>query len=219
MPRELIVSPRGEAEWAKILGEPVGFEDNPKAWSVSLLLDSQDPTTIEFTERLEACFQEFHGTKAKISRHGWPFREHTTKDESGKEVATGKIEFRFKRKELTAKGNPKDAPIVMDAKKQLWPQDKLIGNGSIIKVAFSPFPWEMSGAKGMSLDLEQVQVLKLVEYARDTDPFEEEEGFVLETPASCSPFRTEEEDEPTSFAEQLKKRAAEVQAAADEIPF
>jgi hypothetical protein len=220
MPRELIVSPRGEAEWAKVF-EPDGFEDNPKAWSVSLLLDSQDPETIQFVERLENCFKEFHGEKAKVARYGWPFRDHTTKDENGAVVPTGKLEIRFKRNEFTAKGNPNQAPIVMDAKKQLWPKDKLIGNGSVIKVAFAPFPWEKSG-KGMSLDLCQVQVLKLVEYSKDVDLFEEEEGYVLETPASTSPFESEEEEKPTSFAEQLKKRAAEVQAEAEieeEIPF
>jgi len=228
MPRELIVSPRGEAQWAKVLGEPTAFEDNPKAWSVSLVLDPSDPETIAFTERLEKCFEEFHGAKAKISRHGWPFGEQTSKDDKGREVPTGKIEFRFKRKELTAKGKLKDAPIVVDSKKNLWPQETLIGNGSKIKVAFTPWGWEMAGAKGMSLELEQVQVLELVEYAgRDADPFAEEDGYVVETPAACTAFAQEEPEE-ESFAAKLRARAAEVQAAApavlaaadaEDIPF
>lgn len=223
MPRELIVSPRGEALWAKVLGEPTAFEDNPKAWSVSLVLDPSDPATIAFTERLEKCFEEFHGPKAKVSRHGWPFGEQTTKDEKGREVPTGKIEFRFKRKELTAKGQPKGAPLVVDSKKNLWPIETLIGNGSKIKVAFTPWGWEMAGAKGMSLELEQVQVLELVEYAgRDIDPFDEEEGYVVETPAAQSVFQQEEE--PESFAAKLRARAAEVQAEApavlaEDLPF
>jgi hypothetical protein len=223
MPRELIVSPRGEALWAKVLGEPTAFEDNPKAWSVSLVLDPSDPSTIAFTERLEKCFEEFHGLKAKVARHGWPFGEQTTKDEKGREVPTGKIEFRFKRKELTAKGQPKGAPLVVDSKKNLWPTETLIGNASKIKVAFTPWGWEMAGAKGMSLELEQVQVLELVEYAgRDIDPFEEEDGYVVETPAAQSVFQQEEE--PESFAAKLRARAAEVQAEApvalaEDIPF
>ena len=223
MPRELIVSPRGQALWAKVLGEPTAFEDNPKAWSVSLVLDPSDPATIAFTERLEKCFEEFHGPKAKVSRHGWPFGEQTTKDEKGREVPTGKIEFRFKRKELTAKGQPKGAPLVVDSKKNLWPIETLIGNGSKIKVAFTPWGWEMAGAKGMSLELEQVQVLELVEYAgRDIDPFDEEEGYVVETPAAQSVFQQEEE--PESFAAKLRARAAEVQAEApavlaEDLPF
>jgi hypothetical protein len=224
MPRELIVSPRGEALWAKVLGEPTAFEDNPKAWSVSLVLDPSDPETIAFTERLEKCFEEFHGPKAKISRNGWPFGEQTTKDDKGRQVPTGKIEFRFKRKEMTAKGKFKDAPVVVDSKKNLWPQEQLIGNGSKIKVAFTPWGWEMAGAKGMSLELEQVQVLELVEYAgRDADPFAEEDGYVVETPAAQSAFEKEEEPEAESFAAKLRARAAEVQAESadvlEEIPF
>lgn len=225
MPRELIVSPRGEAQWAKVLGEPTAFEDNPKAWSVSLVLDPSDPETIAFTERLEKCFEEFHGPKARVSRNGWPFGEQTTKDDKGRQVPTGKIEFRFKRKEMTAKGHVKDAPIVVDSKKNLWPQEQLIGNGSKIKVAFSPWGWEMAGAKGMSLELEQVQVLELVEYAgRDVDPFAEEDGYVVATPAAQSAFEKEEEPPAESFAEKLRARAAEVQSEApavlaEEIPF
>jgi hypothetical protein len=223
MPRELIVSPRGEALWAKVLGEPTAFEDNPKAWSVSLVLDPSDPATIAFTERLEKCFEEFHGPKAKVSRHGWPFAEQTERDEKGREVPTGKIEFRFKRKELTAKGQVKSPPLVVDSKKNLWPVETLIGNGSKIKVAFSPWGWDMAGAKGMSLELEQIQVLELVEYAgRDVDPFEEEDGYVVSTPGAQSAF--EKEEEPQSFAAQLRARAAEVQAEtpallAEDIPF
>jgi hypothetical protein len=220
MPRELHVSPRGEALWAKVLGEPVGFEDNPRAWSVSLVLDPSDPETITFTEKLEAMFQEFHGPKAKVSRYGWPFGDQTTKDDKGREVPTGKVEFRFKKKEFTAKGVAKQPPVIVDAKKNLWPADQLIGNGSKIKVAFSVYPWEMAGAKGMSLELEQLQVLELVSYeASNTDPFEEEEGYVVETTASTTAFEREEE-QPTGFAAQLRARAAEVEAmAADEIPF
>jgi len=127
MPRELIVSPRGEAAWAKVLGEPVAYEDNPKAWSVSLLLDPSDPETIAFVERIEAVFEEFHGPKAKIAANGWPFGDETSKDEKGRPVPTGKVKFNFKRKQETASGAIKDGPLVVDSKKSLWPQEKLIG--------------------------------------------------------------------------------------------
>lgn len=223
MPRELHVSPRGEALWAKVLGEPAGFEDNPRAWSVTLVLDPSDPETIAFTEKLEAMFLDFHGPKPKVARYGWPFGEQTTKDDKGREVPTGKVEFRFKKKEFTAKGIAKEAPVVVDAKKNLWPAEQLIGNGSKIKVAFSTYPWEMGGGKGMSLELEQVQVLELVSYASaETDPFQEEDGYVVETTASTTAFEREEED--GGFSAKLRARAAEVQAEAgdaikNDMPF
>ena len=228
MPRELIVSPRGEAAWAKVLGEPVAYEDNPKAWSVSLLLDPSDPDTIAFVERIEAVFAEFHGPKAKVAANGWPFGDETTKDEKGRPVPTGKVKFNFKRKQETASGQLKDAPIVVDSKKNLWPADMLIGNGSKIKVAFSPWKWEGPSGKGMSLELESVQVLDLVSYSKDggADAFAEEDGYVVETPAAQVPFEAEAPAActPPSFADQLKKRAAEVQAEAaagyaEDVPF
>ena len=222
MPRELIVSPRGEAQWAKVLGEPAeGFDEgSPRAWSVSLLLDPSDPETIAFVERVEAVFLEFHGPKAKVAANGWPFGDETTKDDKGRPVPTGKIRFNFKRKQELPRGGMKAAPVVVDSRKNLWPTDKLIGNGSKIKVAFSPWKWEGPSGKGMSLELESIQVLDLVSYDPEgtTDLFGEEDGYVLDTPEAQLPFQQEE---PTGFAAQLRARAAEVQAAAVncEIPF
>lgn len=225
MAREVQVSPRGEALWAKVLGEPVAFEDNPRAWSVTLVLDPSDPETIAFTEKLEGIFTEFHGPSPKMSRNGWPFGEQTTTDEKGRRVPTGKVEFRFKRKEVTNRGNTKQPPVVVDAKKNRWPEDKLIGNGSKVKVAFSAWPWDMAGAKGMSLELEMLQVLDLVEYERNVDPFDEEDGYEV-PPEVETPFQ--KEGKPSSFSDQLRARAAEVKAEApivmgtpdaDEIPF
>ena len=225
MPRELIVSPRGEALWAKVLGEPVAYEEgSPKAWSCSLLLDPADPETIAFVERLEAAFMDFHGPKPNVAANGWPFADETIKDEKGRPVPTGKIKFRFNRKQLLANGGEKQAPLVVDSKKNLWPIDKLIGNGSKIKVAFSPWKWELKGQTGMSLELESIQVLELVEYVTDdvVDLFAEEDGYVVTTPAAATPFEVEEEA-PTGFAAQLRARAAEVQAEAasltEDVPF
>lgn len=223
MARELIVSPRGEALWAKVLGEPVAYEDNPKAWSVSLLLDPNDPETIAFVERLESEFENLHGPKPKVAANGWPFVDETIKDEKGRPVPTGKIKVNFKRKQETAKGNIKDGPIVVDAKKNLWPQEQLIGNGSKIKVAFSAWGWSGPSGKGMSLELESLQVLELVSYEKppSADVFAEEDGYVVSTPAAAAPF--EKEEEPVGFAAKLRARAAEVQAEAalvdEEIPF
>lgn len=224
MPREMIVSPRGEALWAKLF-EAQGFEDGPRAYSISLLLDPNDPSTIEFTEKLDLMFEELHGSKCKVAKHGRPYRMQTT-TQDGKEIETGLVEIRFKRKEMSNKGNPMDPPVVVDAKKNRWPKEKAIGNGSKIKVAFEYFGWEMAGAKGMSLDLAMVQVIELVEYARDVDPFDEEDGYELPAEAE-TPFTDalrEPEAEPTGFAAQLRARAAQVQAEAaeveaSEIPF
>lgn len=219
MPRRAtIISPAGQAAWAKILGDPAEpFEgDGPRAWSVSLLLDPNDPATVEFIEQLEAEFAELHGSgKIKYSANAWPFGEETVKDEQGRKVPTGMMRFNFKRKEATARGDLKSAPVVTDSKLNPWPHSKLIGNGSKIRVAFQPWGWEAAG-KGMSLELLQVQVLEHVAYeaADETPVFEKTEGFVLEeeeTPV----FEREAEPEALSPSQRLRKS----QEATDEIPF
>jgi hypothetical protein len=223
MPRQLIVSPKGEAAWAKVLGEPVAYEDNPKAWSVSLLLDPEDPETIAFVERLEQAFVEFHGKIEKVAANGWPFGDETVKDEKGRPMKTGKLKFNFKRKEQLANGSFKEAPLVQDSKLNPWPAEQLIGNGSKIRVAFSPWSWSGPSGKGMSLELEQVQVIELVSYSNETEsPFQEEDGYVVETSAPVSAFEAEPAcpmPEPKNFSEKLRARAAEVRAEASEIPF
>lgn len=223
MPRQSIVSPLGEAAWAKILGEAAeGYEEgDPRAWSINLLLDPSQPETIAFIEQLEAAFDEFHG-KAKVANNGWPYKDQVDKDERGRPTPTGKIQVTFKRKEFTSKGNQKSAPIVVDAKKKPWPVDMLIGNGSKVKVAFSPWPWGTPTGKGMSLELESVQVIDLVAYDKPAavDAFQEEDGYEVATPESATPFQAEPAcpmPEPSGFAAQLKARAAQVAAEASEL--
>lgn len=220
MPRRAtLITPVGEAAWAKILGEPAEpFDgDGPRAWSVNLLLDPNDPSTVEFIEKLEAEFAELHGSgKIKYSANAWPFGEDTTKDEQGRKVPTGKMRLNFKRKETTARGDVKSPPVVTDSKLNPWPAAKLIGNGSKIRVAFQPWGWDTPTGKGMSLELMQVQVLDHVAYesAEDAPVFEKTDGFVLE--AEETPvFEREPELAVLSPSQRLRKS----QEVPDEIPF
>lgn len=224
MARELIVSPKGKALWAKVF-DATSFEDEgEKSWSVSLLLDPQDPEAVAFLEKIDEIFKGYHGTKCRVAKYGMPYRmEKTVID--GQEVETGNVEVRFKRNERARKtGTVYEAPVIVDAKKNPWPKDKLIGNGSSIRVAFGHYDWDISG-KGITLRLEMVQVLDLVEYTAGSDPFQEEEGYTL-PPQVETPFASE--PEPLSMAEKIKARAAQVraeapaalaQANAEEVPF
>lgn len=215
MPREVHVTPKGMALWAKVLGEPAkGYDTEERSWTISLVLDPTEEATIQFVSKLEELFKEFHGTTNKVARYGWPFGDETIKDENGREKPTGKIKVNFKRREFTSRQQQKPAPIVVDAKKNPWPADKLIGNGSIVRVAFVAWPWTGANGKGMSLELERVQVIELVSYEAPTaDVFAEEEGYVVEREAPGTPASVE----PTgSFADKLRARAQELE---EEIPF
>ena len=109
---------------------------------------------------------------------GIPYKE--VEDDNGNE--TGEIQMKFKMK---AKIQLKDGsvyepkPVVVDSKAQpIKDPDFRIGNGSICRIQFDASPYCMPSTKtaGVSLRLNAVQVLSLVEYGGNSD-FEEEEGF------------------------------------------
>ena len=180
----VIASPQGESKWFKGLGEPHSYDDNPedRAWTVELLLDEE--TAPIFKQILKEYFIERWGNVKKVAANGWPFGPDTNKNEDGEAIPSGKVKFKFKRKEFNKDGIKKNPPIVVDAAKNPWPSDKLIGNGSTIRIGFRPWFWEMNGKQGMSLEWESAQVVKLQEYEKEVpDVFSViDGGTVIEQP-------------------------------------
>lgn len=217
MARQTLVTPVGLAYWAKVFvpEEDKFDEEKPPAWSISWCGKSTGKETVELMEKIEAEFVRIHGDGAKPSKNAWPFKDQLDKD--GNE--TGLVEFRFRKNERTRKGMVLQRPAVYDSKKNTWPVDMLIGNGSQVKVAFSAWGWEDKlGKKGISLSLEAVQVLDLVPYeARDpADAFGEENGYVVDTPAN----NFASVDKPLTPSQRIQQRAAELeQLDDDEVPF
>ena len=74
---------------------------------------------------------------------------------------------RFKRKVQKANGDKNTQPQLVDASKN--PLDKIVGNGSKVKVMYKPYEWNFKGKKGMGLDLQAVQVIDLIEYTPRED--------------------------------------------------
>jgi hypothetical protein len=224
MTKTQIVTPVMTFKWAVVFDPRDALEEGKsREWSITGLMDASDPTTLDFVAHLETEFQTANGAGARVDKNGWPFSEEVDK-ETGK--TTGMIQFKFKRKETSNKGNLLPPPVIVDAKRQPWPADTLIGNGSTGKVAFDPYGWDSPtarGAKGMSLWLNMVQVISLVPYERATpeDTFEEEEGTSFAAAAPETPFKEEEPAAPMSISERLKQRSLQVaaEAADDEIPY
>lgn len=79
----------------------------------------------------------------------------------------GKYEFKFKRNVTNKKGAANRQPIVVDANKEEF--DKIIGNGSSVRVIAKPYTWEFKGRKGVGMDLDKIQVLEHVSYGGDED--------------------------------------------------
>lgn len=220
MPKTQIVTPVMTLKWARLADPQDGRKPgDSRTWNIVGLMDANDPACLEFVTRLETEFQAVNGTGAKVADKGWPFGDEINK-ETGR--PTGMIQFKFKRKETSSKGNILPPPVVVDAKRLPWPKDTLIGNGSTGRVAFDPFGWEgdVRGTRGMSLWLNMVQVINLVPYERTTpeDTFEEEEGTSFAPAAPETPFAEEEPAAPLSMAERLRQRSLQVAAEAQELP-
>lgn len=68
----------------------------------------------------------------------------------------------FKRKVSKANGDRNSQPTLVDADKK--PLDKIVGNGSKVKVMYKSYDWNYKGKTGTGLDLQAVQVVDLIEY-------------------------------------------------------
>jgi hypothetical protein len=209
MAKPLIVTPLMEFQWAKVFEPEESMEaGKPRAWSIDGILDMNDQAALQFVIFLETEFQTLNGAGCKADKNGWPFKDET--DAGGK--PTGRVVFKFKRNETTQKGRVLPPPVIVDAKRQPWPGDQLIGNGTKGKIAFDPYGWDSTtvrGAKGMSLWLNMVQVIDYKPYVKATaeDVFAEEEGY--EVPgATGTPFKDEAPARPLSMAERIRQQPA-----------
>ena len=89
----------------------------------------------------------------------------------------------IKRKYTRKDGTKNSAPRVVDSKKTPISSDVLIGNGSLVNVAFDTYDYNVGGNQGVGSSLKAVQVTKLVEYSpsENLDEFSEESGYQAKT--------------------------------------
>ena len=87
---------------------------------------------------------------------GVNLKESVIEDKSVKNLVT------FKRKVSKANGDRNSQPTLVDAEKK--PLDKIVGNGSKVKVMYKSYDWNYKGKTGTGLDLQAVQVVDLIEY-------------------------------------------------------
>ena len=95
-------------------------------------------------------------TASQFQKEGFTIGETTINDETIKNI------IKFKRKVSKANGDRNQQPQLVDAEKK--PLDKIVGNGSKVKVMYKSYDWNYKGKTGKGLDLQAVQVLDLVEY-------------------------------------------------------
>lgn len=100
-------------------------------------------------------------TASEFQKQGFSIGETNVDNETIKNI------IKFKRKVSKANGDKNQQPQLVDAEKK--PLDKIVGNGSKVKVMYKSYDWNYKGKTGKGLDLQAVQVLDLVEYTPKED--------------------------------------------------
>jgi hypothetical protein len=104
-------------------------------------------------------------TASEFQKQGFSIGETTIDNQTIKNI------IKFKRKVSKANGDKNQQPQLVDAEKK--PLDRIVGNGSKVKVMYKSYDWNYKGKTGKGLDLQAVQVIDLVEYTP-------KEGFQVE---------------------------------------
>jgi hypothetical protein len=136
-------------------------------WSIGLQASTQEDDANTFVDFLHNEFRTLN-PGLKPGKNGLPFYE--ARDDVGRSL--GLWRFNFSRRQLRGNGSPNVPPFVEDAAGNLWPSDVLIGNGSIVKVAFTIWRWNPNGegGPGIGLELEGVRVLQHAPYEPPPPP-------------------------------------------------
>jgi hypothetical protein len=170
------VSPKGKASWPKLFKPDTRF--NPDGvYSTGLVVPPKDAK--EFQEKIQEVFVDEFG-QSKLAKASMPWKE----DEDGNVV----FSFKSKRK-----------PMVVDSTGKAINEELPVGGGSTIKVAAGLNAYNAGGRIGVSMYLNAVQIVELVEYS--SSPFGKEEGgFVLEKETTVAHAETEiNEEEDINF--------------------
>lgn len=191
-----VTSPRGEALYA-YLKKPEEYEGEAVGYTIQVKFSKEDTDKLIAVHEaeLEAAKKsdQFKSKKWNSPRLGY------------REDKDGDIVFKFKMKhEFKSKAGEtihRTVPV-FDAKGN--PIDVSVGNGSTIRIAYQIIPYHKSSANcGLSLFMDAVQVIELVEYGGSATVaggfgFEAEEGYEGKTAGDTFDEMVEGDEESAS---------------------
>jgi len=168
---------KGEAKWAELLS--VGLYGT---YGIKLYGDE----VIEMKEELQAMLDSAYDEVIELGKKADKADVFKT-DEDGKQFLA------FKLPENDFEGNPNKITMYDVSGKKIDDWDKLVGNGSIVKIKYRVAPYYMSSTKvvGISYKFYACQVLDLKEFTQGESGFGDESG---KSDADKAPFDTEGDD-------------------------
>ena len=184
-------TPKGYALWPYLTkpdDRPIKGKPQKAAFKVNLAYAKDDLDWLKLKELLDGLVEEAYEKaveenpkKKKLIVRQFPYSDEL--DEEGEE--TGRVIVKFKQSAQIKKKNGEVINVTIplfDAKGTPMKAGTQVYSGSIVKVAFTTRPYlvDSTNCAGVSLDLNAVQVLKLVSSTtRDASAygFGQEEGY------------------------------------------
>lgn len=167
------ITPKGTLSWPYI-GKPDTRYNPEGVYKTSLIVPAKEAESL-----MEMCKQSFiseYGDK-KLAKANMPFT--VEEDSDGNE--TGNVIFKFKSKR---------APKLYDAKGKEIKKVLQVASGTVAKVATAINPYQTGINTGVSLYLNDVQIIELVEFGAGAK-FSAEDGY--EDDGSAPAFIEEKE--------------------------
>jgi hypothetical protein len=139
---------RGKLQYAKVLGDPIdNYTKDGKEWRFDFIPNDQE------------------GAAKELRRLGVGDRLRTKVDAEGNLRYDGQAFMTFKQKALKADGTPNKPIRVITINGKEWPQDVLLGNGTVADVTFVVIDNGRGRFKGVYP--RTIRVLDLVPYTKD----------------------------------------------------
>jgi hypothetical protein len=171
------VTPLGSAKWASIVTPNTRWNPDGK---YEITVEFKPEQVVECRAYLEGILKEFVDVeKPKLNKAKQsavtvtnPFKDVVDADGE----LTGEVSLKGKAYTTSRDGEPLTVSIA-DSQGRVMPNfKKLVGNGSKVKVALYPKAYYIGSSNtfGVSLTINSVQIVELVEYSRDG--FKAEEG-------------------------------------------
>lgn len=189
--KERFLTPVGEARWAHLAKPKPGFVDakgnvkgDPKYMIDVVFNPTADPDWRDWAKRIAAELKAVPTQTDKATKQAIPKQQVLKKELDAEDEPTG-------RWYVTFKTSDKFRPSVFDRFGQPLPEGTLVGNGSRVRVNYTPDTYEAFGG-GVTLYLNAVQVVDLVEYqVQRASAY----GFEESAPDGMSPTATEDDDD------------------------
>jgi len=169
---------KGLSMYCKVFEPDKQFEKKYGTYSIDLLKTEEEATAL--SEYLQGLVDERMAVEVKASKKPESLSTHLPFDTfTDKKTGLEYTRFKFKMKAggINDNGEWHQKPAVFDAKRNPMSGENLIGNMSVVKVAFQPSVYFVQNCVGVTLKMEALQVIDLVPWKDPKSLFDDEDGY------------------------------------------